>query len=68
MPTVIRKSDGKVFDVFGTGKTKEGQITLILWELGEWIEYLANRFEPTHEHSAAGLVQERDHDPDLAAQ
>lgn len=70
MPSIIRKSDGQVFDVYGTGRTQTGEITFIVWEEGGWVEYLTDRFEPTHEHVGRAFVQERelDIDPDLQAE
>jgi hypothetical protein len=69
MPTIIRKSDGQVFDVYGIRLSSVGIIMgFLIWERGWKVRDLED-FEPTHEHVGRAFVQERelDIDPDLQA-
>jgi len=67
MPSVIRKSDGKVFDVFGSLITPTGHRFLIFQD-DHWVAVPAEDFEPApslHQNIVVTVDPPKELPPDL---
>ena len=64
MPTVIRKSDGRPFDVFGLTKLElREEFVFLIWDMGRWQWAGVSDFEPKYEHYHVGEKLEERKNP-----